>query len=37
VNASYLDGSGHFLSDDVDEVAMAYMVAIDDGLSPDGN
>lgn len=37
VNASYLDGSGHFLSDDIDEVAMAYMVAIDDGLSPEGN
>lgn len=30
VNAACLDGSGHFLSDDVDEVAMAYMISIDD-------
>lgn len=30
VNAACLDGSGHFLSDDVDEIAMAYMIAIDD-------
>jgi hypothetical protein len=30
VTSAYLDGSGHFLSDDIDEVVLAYLVAIDD-------
>jgi prepilin-type N-terminal cleavage/methylation domain-containing protein/prepilin-type processing-associated H-X9-DG protein len=33
VNAAFLDGSVVFLTDDVDEFAMAVMVATDDGLS----
>ena len=35
VNAAYLDGSVHFLWDGVDEIAMAYMVAIDDETQHD--
>jgi prepilin-type N-terminal cleavage/methylation domain-containing protein len=30
VVAAYLDASGHFLQDDIDEFVMAYLVAIDD-------
>jgi prepilin-type N-terminal cleavage/methylation domain-containing protein len=31
VNSVYLDGSIHFLSDEIDEHVMAYLVAINDG------
>ena len=30
VIAAYLDGSGHFLRDDIDEIVIAYLVAIAD-------
>ncbi|MDZ4659284.1 MAG: DUF1559 domain-containing protein [Bythopirellula sp.] len=32
VNASFLDGRVSFLIDEIDEIAMAYMVSINDGL-----
>ncbi len=31
VNSAYLDGSIHFLRDDIDEHVMAYLIAINDG------
>lgn len=36
VNSARLDGSVHFLRDDIDEVAMAYMICVDDGQATDG-
>ncbi len=35
VNASFLDGHVTFLSDDIDDFAMAVMVSVDDGISPE--
>ena len=33
VNSAFLDGSVHFLSDDIDEATMAYLIATIDGRS----
>jgi hypothetical protein len=33
VNSVYLDGSVHFLADDIDEHVMAYLIAVSDGQS----
>lgn len=36
VNGTFLDGHVAFLSDDVDEVAMAYFISVADGQAPRG-
>jgi prepilin-type processing-associated H-X9-DG protein len=31
VNAAFVDGSVHFVTDGIDEVTMAYLISVDDG------